>query len=163
MQIADEVQEKLTEGLNAEGRGIGHVALGVVVCAGLIALTAGLAATRAQPPAPGAEPTRDPVKRAIWPSLFSVATLAALRVWNAPSSPARSRALGLWGVLQGANLAFTLWRPRARGAQVAVALTTAGLTAIYARSAAQVDQKAATLTAPTGFAGLASIVATPGH
>jgi len=162
MPLADKAQDKLTETLNAEGRSVAHVATGAAVCAVLIAITATLSIVRAQPPAPGAEPSRHPLRRAIWPSLFSVTTLAAMRVWNAPPSRERRQALGLWAVLQASNIALTLWRPQRRNGQLAAAVTTAGLTAAYAHAASYVDQKAATMTAPTGFAGLAAVVATPG-
>jgi len=161
MHIVDEAQDHLTQTLNAEGRSASHVATGVLICVALIGVSAGLAVLRPQPPAPGAEPPRHPLMRAVWPSLFSMTTLAALRVWNAPPSRARNKALGWWSVLQGSNLAMTLWRPRRRGEQIAAAAATAALTAAYAHSASYVDVKAANLTAPTGFAGLASLVATP--
>lgn len=161
MSIADHAQDKLTESLNAEGRSASHVAIGVAICAALIGVTAAASVVRPQPAAPGAEPSRHPLVRAIWPSLFSVTTLAALRVWNAPSSPERRRALGLWSVLQASNLVMTLWRPTRRSEQVVAAATTAALTAAYAHAAAYVDEKAANMTAPTGFAGLASLAATP--
>lgn len=161
MQILDEGKDKLRDSLNADGRSVSHVATGVALCAALIAITAGLSVALPQPVAPGAKPSRHPFARALWPALFSVTTLAALRVWNAPSSPQRSRALGFWGVLQASNLAMSLWRPKDRTGQVVAAATTAALTAAYAHSAAYVDEKAAKLTAPTGFAGLASVVATP--
>jgi tryptophan-rich sensory protein len=161
MQIADAAQERLTESLNAEGRSLGHVAAGVAVCAVLIGITATLSAVRVQPPAPGAKPSRHPIVRAVWPSLFSVTTLAALRVWNAPPGPRRTHALRLWSLLQASNILITAWRPLRRSEQVAAAATTAALTAAYAHAASYVDEKAATMTAPTGFAGLASIVATP--
>lgn len=161
MSLADHAQDKLTERLNAEGRSAGHVAAGVAICAALIGVTAAASILRPQPAAPGAKPSRHPLVRAIWPSLFSVTTLAALRVWNAPSSPERRRALGLWSVLQASNLVMTLWRPARRSEQVVAAATTAALTAAYAHAAGYVDEKAANMTAPTGFAGLASLVATP--
>lgn len=161
MTLADQAQDKLNETLNAEGRSLAHVATGAAVCAILIGITATLSVTRAQPPAPGAEPSREPLIRAIWPSLFSVTTLAALRVWNAPASAARTRALAMWSVLQATNLAVTWWRPRGRRGQAVAALATAGLTAGYAHAASYVDEKAAHMTAPTGFAGLAALVATP--
>jgi tryptophan-rich sensory protein len=88
-------------------------------------------------------------------------TLAALRVWNAPPSRERGQALTLWSALQASNILLTLWRPRRRAGQLAAAVATAGLTAAYAHAASYVDRKAATMTAPTGFAGLAAVVATP--
>lgn len=161
MSLVDGARERLSESLNAEGRSLGHVAAGVAVCAGLIGLVAAVSVARPQPLAPGDEPERHPLLRAIWPSLFSLTTLAALRVWNAPASARRNRALGFWGVLHAANLILTVWRPTSRGERIAAATTTAVLTAAYAHAAADVDEKAANLAAPTGFAGLAAVIAEP--
>jgi len=163
MNVAEGAQERLVSTLNAEGRSPIHVATGLAICVALIGVTTALSVARPQPPAPGATPSRHPLIRAVWPSLFSITTLAALRVWNAPSSPARRRALGLWSVLQTSNIAMTLWRPRRRVGQIAAAATTAALTATYAHAASYVDEKAANMAAPNGFAGLASLVATPSH
>lgn len=162
MTLADQARDKLEDTLNAEHRSLGHVATGVAVCLAVVGVTASLAVARPQPVAPGAKPSRHPWIRAAWPALSSVTTLAALRVWNAPESPRRTRALAWWGVLQASNLALMVWRPRDRNVQLAAAMATAGLTAAYAHSAAGIDEKAAGLVAPTGFAGLASIVAQPG-
>lgn len=161
MSLIDQAQTKVKEGLNANGRSLGHVATGIGICVALIGVTAGLAALRPQPPAPGAAPSHHLAVRAIWPSLFSVTTLAALRIWNAPTSRDRTRALSLWSVLQTSNLVMTVWRPTHRNGKVFAAITTAALTACYARAAAKVDQKAANMSAPTGFAGLAAIAANP--
>lgn len=161
MNIAQDAQDKVTDSLNAEGRSLTHVAVGAAICAALIGVTAAASARKAQPVAPGGKPVRHPIAKAVWPSLFSLTTLAALRVWNAPDSPRRTRALGWWAALQASNLAMTFWRPTRRGGQAVAAVTTAALTAAYAHQAAYVDRKAADMSAPTGFAGLASLVATP--
>ncbi len=163
MRIADKAQDKATEALNAEGRSASHVAIGAGVAVVLIGLTAALSARRAPALAPGGEPVRNPVAKAVWPAVFSMTTLAALRVWNAPASKARTQALGWWGVLQVSNVLLTLWRPTGKAGQVAAATATAGLTTMYAHVAAEVDQKAASVAAPSGFAGLASLAATPGR
>ncbi|MBT9470733.1 MAG: hypothetical protein IV099_06065 [Phenylobacterium sp.] len=127
----------------------------------MIAVTAALSASGRQAPAPEAKSSRHPLVKAIWPSLFSVTTLAALRVWNAPASRERTRLLGFWNVLQASNLLFSALKPRSQSGQVTAALATAGLTAAYAHAASYVDPKAAALSAPTGFAGLSSVIATP--
>jgi len=163
MTLADKAQDKATEALNAEGRSASHVALGAGIAVALIAVTAALSARRAPALAPGGEPVRHPMAKAVWPAVFSMTTVAALRVWNAPASRARSQALGWWAVLQGSNLVMTLWRPTGRAGQVVAATATAGLTAMYAHVAAEVDQKAAAVAAPGGFAGLASLAAAPGR
>jgi len=161
MTLADKAQDKAVESLNAEGRSVGHIALGAGIAALLIGATAAISARRAPAVAPGGEPVRHPMVKAMWPAVFSVTTLAALRVWNAPDSRARTRALSLWGVLQASNLALIFWRPTGRAGQLVAATATAGLTAAYAHAAADVDQKAANVAAPSGFAGLASLAATP--
>ncbi len=161
MNLADEAQERVADALNAQGRSTSHIATGLVICMGLIAGTAAVAAIRPQPAAPGAEPSRRPLIRAIWPALFSVTTLASLRVWNAPASRQRTNALGLWAVLQASNALMIFLKPRSAPGQVAAAMATAGLTSAYAHVAASVDQRAAQMVAPTGFAGLAAIAATP--
>lgn len=161
MTLASAANEKIAEAINAEHRSLGHVAIGAGVCLALIAVTAALSVSGRQAPAPGAKPSRHPLVKAIWPSLFSVTTLAALRVWNAPASRERARALGFWGVLQASNLLFSALKPRSQSGQVTAALATAGLTAAYAHAASYVDPKAAALSAPTGFAGLSSVIATP--
>lgn len=161
MNIAEETQEKVAETINAEGRDWGHVTVGVIVCLAIVGATTALSVARPQPPAPGAEPSRRPLMRALWPALTSVTTIAALRIWNAPSSKARTRTLSLWGLVQAANAVLLFWRPRDRKMQIASALATAALTTAYARSAAYVDVKAAGLIAPTGFAGVTALVADP--
>lgn len=153
--------DKVSETLNAEHRSLGHVAAGAGICVALIVVTAALSASGRQAPAPGAKPSRHPLVKAIWPSLFSVTTLAALRVWNAPASRERTRALGLWSVLQASNLLFSALKPRHQAGQVTAAVVTAGLTAAYAHAASYVDEKAAAMSAPTGFAGLSTVIATP--
>jgi len=161
MAVIDRMQDEVEEALNADGRSGAHVALGLLICTGVVAINTAVAAARPQPPAPGAKHSRHPLMRSVWPALFSLTTLAALRIWNAPSSPARSRALGLWGALQGLNMFWMLARPRDKTGQAAAAITTAGLTAVYAHAAAAVDPKAAGMVAPTGFAGLSALVARP--
>jgi benzodiazapine receptor len=159
MPLIDKARQVAEDSLNAEGRSASHIALGLLICAGVIAATSAISAARPMPVAPGAKPSSHPFARAVWPALFSVTTLAAVRVWNAPSSPARTRSLSLWGGLQGLNLMWLLWRPKDRTTQIVAALSTAGLTAVYAHSTAEVDEKAAGIVAPTGFAGLSALIA----
>jgi hypothetical protein len=157
-----DIDDKIEEALNAEGRSRSHVALGLLICLGCVGATAAIAASRPQPPAPGArvEKKSSPL-RAIWPALFSVTTLAAVRVWNAPSSPQRTRALGLWGGLQGLNVLWMILGPRDKVTRIVAGLSTAGMTALYARAASDVDAKAASLVAPAIGGSLAALVATP--
>lgn len=158
MELAERAQDKIQAAINAKGRSGRHVALGLLLCAGAIGATAVIAAIKPQPVAPGApRQPRASLGRAIWPALFSVTTIAALRVWNAPESPARTRALSLWGGLQGLNAMWMLLRPKDRITQIAATLSTVTLTAIYARAAQDVDVKAGEMVAPAGWAGLAGL------
>ena len=161
MSITDKAQDKIEETLNAEGRSASHVALGLLICLGCIGATAALAASRPQSAMPGAraQPKSSPM-RAVWPALFSVTTLAAVRLWNAPSSPERTRALSLWGVLQGMNFVWMIVGPHNRNTRLISGLSTAGLTALYARAASSVDAKAAGLVAPAIGGSLAALFAT---
>ena len=101
----DDARDAATGFLNAEGRHPGHVALGVAVTVGF-ALAATLFATRTLAPtrdlrgdghAPVTERPRGPLSL-ILPAVFSVTTLSAVRVWNAPpaSWPRRSAAACGW-------------------------------------------------------------------
>lgn len=164
MTVWDKAQDKVEETLNAEGRSATHVAVGLLICAAAVGATAAIAVVRPQPAAPGAPPERrSSPMRAVWPALFSVTTLAAIRVWNAPSSPERTRALAAWGGLQGLNALWMALRPRDRPTQIAAALTTAGMTALYARAASRVDKKAAGMVAPAGWMSLAGVFGARPH
>lgn len=163
-----EGRKAATEILNSEGRSGVHVLTGLALCAGAVALSALLAARGA-----GAmdraglhrddgrdvvEPPRS-LPALIGPALLSAATLSALRVWNAPASPARTRALGLWGGLQALNGLWMALRPQRLASQIAAALTVAGVTAAYAHEARKLDRGAATIVPPVvGRAGLGNLV-----
>ena len=101
--------------LNAEDRDGRHVALGLAAVIG-IGLIGALAATRGGQAVDrrrlarggDAEVVQAPkgLSSAAMPLILSVSTLSALRVWNAPASPARGAALRFWGVTQAVN---ALW------------------------------------------------------
>lgn len=167
-QIGDQFQGLI----NARGRSSNHVLEGLAICAGAVLISAAVAAKAA--------PTKDNPKRraqnamlekpgfqppkkafqAIWPPLFLTLTLSGVRIWNAPSSPARSRALGLWGLVQGLNAATMLWGPKQQTATVATHLTTLGSAMAYLNEARKVDAPAAAIVSPylgwMTFAGLLS-------
>ncbi|HVV86393.1 MAG TPA: TspO/MBR family protein [Kofleriaceae bacterium] len=94
----------------------------------------------------------------VWTGLYAAMARSAARVWRAPPSPERTRALALWGTQLGLNAAwsvlfFGLRRPRWALVEVGVLLAAI---AAYAAAAARVDRRAAALMAPylawTGFA-----------
>ena len=71
MTLASAANDKIAEAITAEHRSLGHVLIGAGVCLALTAVTAALSVSGRQGPAPGAKPSRHPLVKAIWPSLFS--------------------------------------------------------------------------------------------
>ena len=95
----------------------------------------------------------------VWTGLYATIAYSGWRVWRAPSSPDRTRALALWGVQMAANAAWTPLFFGARKTKLALADLAAQLaaTAGYTATAARVDGPAAATMAPylgwTSFAG----------
>jgi benzodiazapine receptor len=91
-----------------------------------------------------------PVIPAVWTVLNVTTATSAWRMWEAPASPARTQALGLWGVALGLRTAYTplafgqRWRWLATADAAALALVMAA----YTQRAARVDRAAAALAAP---------------
>lgn len=146
--------------LNAENRSGAHVLMGIGLLIGF-GLTAAAIAQRGADEVDragrrAATPGRGVVERprglisALSPFLMSATTLSAMRVWNAPATAARSRALGLWGVTQLTQALIIAARPRRFGFQIAGAMVAAGLASAYAHEARKLDRRAATIAAPTG-------------
>lgn len=153
----DDAQDAAASFLNAEGRGAAHVALGVAVTVGF-ALAATLFARRTIRPrpltlgeddAPITERPRGPLSL-ILPAVFSVTTLSALRVWNAPRQHERTTAMGLWAAAQALNAVWIALRPAGRGLQIAAAMSSAGLAAAFAHEARKLDAGAGKMASPTG-------------
>jgi tryptophan-rich sensory protein len=161
MDLLQDVGDKLEDTLNAEGRDPGHVTLGVVVCIGVVAVSALLAA-RAEPSefqrsvARHSEADNDKLSQ-VWPTLFSLTTLAALRIWNAEHSPARTRALSLWGLSQVFHGIWMTLSPRQRILKIGGGVATAALTAAYAQQARRVDVKAGGMVAPMAGMAIANL------
>ena len=153
----DDVQDAATSFLNAEGRGAAHVVLGVAVTVGF-ALAATVFASRtirarpqylADGDAPITERPHGPLSL-ILPAVFSVTTLSAVRVWNAPARPERTTAMGLWAAAQALNAVWIAMRPASLGLQIAAAMSTAGMAAAFAHEARKLDAEAGKLASPTG-------------
>lgn len=95
----------------------------------------------------------------VWTGLYATIAWSGWRVWRAPSSPERTRALALWGVQMAANAAWTPLFFGARKTKLALADLAAQLAATvgYTATAARVDAPAAATMAPylgwTSFAG----------
>jgi tryptophan-rich sensory protein len=95
-----------------------------------------------------------------WTTLYTLMAASAYRVWRAPDSPARTRALALWGTQLAANAAwsplfFAARNPKAALADLGVLLPTI---AAYTAEARKVDPASAWMMAPylawVGFAGV---------
>ncbi|NJC41589.1 tryptophan-rich sensory protein [Brevundimonas alba] len=153
----DDARDAATEFLNAEGRHPGHVVLGVAVTVGF-ALAATLFASRtvrarpvhlAEDDAPISERPRGPLSL-ILPAVFSVTTLSAVRVWNAPASRERHLAMGLWAAAQALNAVWIAMRPAGRALQIGAAMSSAGMAAAFAHEARKIDARAGKLASPVG-------------
>ncbi|PVM92028.1 TspO/MBR family protein [Caulobacter endophyticus] len=79
-----------------------------------------------------------PLTSLLLPPLFIAMTLSGLRTWNAPSSPARTRALTLWSLTQGFNALWLAFGTKRGGGQLAVATASLGASAAYAVEARKV-------------------------
>jgi benzodiazapine receptor len=109
------------------------------------------------PPADASDATTPPITEKprgplslILPAVFSVTTLSAVRVWNAPARPERTTAMGLWAAAQALNAVWIAMRPASRGLQIAAAMSSAGLAAAFAHEARKLDNRAGKLAAPSG-------------
>ena len=109
------------------------------------------------------KPSFQPPRKAfgpVWTALYALMAASAYRVWRAPSSPARTRALALWGTQLALNAGWSWIFFGARKPAASLVELTAmfGTIAAYANEARKVDPLAAWLIAPylgwTGFAGL---------
>ena len=94
----------------------------------------------------------------VWTFLYGCIAYSGYRVWSQPPSPARSRALGLWGAQLALNAS---WSPLFFGAhqpKVSAAVAGAMVPAIaaYSLTARKIDRPAAALMLPylawSGFA-----------
>jgi len=153
----DDARDAAADFLNADERDAGHVLLGVALTVGFaLAATVFARATISPRPdrmadddAPITERPRGPLSL-ILPAVFSVTTLSAVRVWNAPARPERTAAMGLWAAAQALNAVWIAMRPAGRGLQIAAAMSSAGLAAAFAHEARKLDNRAGKLAAPTG-------------
>ncbi|MBX3481501.1 MAG: tryptophan-rich sensory protein [Caulobacter sp.] len=149
----------------------GHVLLGLLLAGGAVA-AAEMIAARQKPIVDDADlmsdyaeaqgPLNSPPKAAfavIWPSMFTALTISGLRVWNSPSSPSRTRALTLWGLVQGFSATWMALGPRRVGGRVAAAVASVAAGAVYTYHAMKVAPSAGAVAAPTaGWMGVASLL-----
>jgi benzodiazapine receptor len=146
--------------VNGKDRSAGHIATGAALITGAVALSALIAATHAPTRTnvvvrkdydklkqPGFKPP-EKTFATVWPPMFLLLTVSGLRVWNAPASPERTRALGLWGGIQGLNALWMVLGPNRLPAQTVTAVASLGTSLAYAREAAKVDKVSAELVTP---------------
>lgn len=94
-----------------------------------------------------------PLTSLLLPPLFIAMTLSGLRTWNAPASPARTRALTIWSLVQGFNALWLGLGARRVGGQLGAATASLAASAAYALEARKVGGG----TAPDlGWLGLAN-------
>jgi len=96
----------------------------------------------------------------VWTGLYTLMSLSAARIYKAEPSPARTRALTLWGIQLAANAAwsplfFGAHKPKLAMADMAIMVASV---IAYTNEARKVDKSAAWMMAPylawLGFAGL---------
>lgn len=94
-----------------------------------------------------------PLTSLLLPPLFIAMTLSGLRTWNAPSSPARTRALTIWSLVQGFNALWLGLGAKRVGGQLGAATASLAASAAYAMEARKVGGG----TAPDlGWVGVAN-------
>ncbi len=168
--MLQEIGDQFQGLINARGRSTSHVVEGLALCGLAVMASAAVAAAasptkanpkRARESAMLRKPGMQPPKKtfaAVWGPLFVTLTLSGVRIWNAPASNARSRALGLWGGLQAMNALTTLWGPRRQTATLITHLATLGGAFAYLNEARKVDATSAAIVSPylgwMTFAGL---------
>ena len=95
----------------------------------------------------------------IWPPMMMAMTLSGLRVWNAPRSEARTRALTLWSLVQGFNTVWMAAGTKRLGGQVTATVASIAAGGAYALSARRVEAPASSLAGPyLGWMGLANLI-----
>jgi tryptophan-rich sensory protein len=157
--------------INARDEAGSHVLAGVLLTAGAVLVSALVARRNAPTPDnPEIKAAYDKLKpaplqpppavfAAVWPPLFMALTLSGLRIWNAPASPARTRALTLWGLIQGFNALWMALGPKRLGGQMTTAVATLGVAGAYALQARKVDAPASALASPyLGWIGFANVL-----
>jgi translocator protein len=96
----------------------------------------------------------------VWTPLYALIAISGARIWDAPPSPERTRALGLWAAQLAANVEWThLFFGRHRPVlALADVLLLEALIAAYIREARKIDTPAAACFYPyaawTAFATL---------
>lgn len=150
----------LDDTLNARGRSAAHVAGGMALIAGVMLASAVVAYMEGPSEANPKERAKldsldksplQPDKKsfsAVSPPMFLLLTLSAVRIWNAPSSPARSRALGIWVGIQVMHAVTLAVGVKHQTAQLIANIVTMLGGVAYAREAKDADPPSAAIIAP---------------
>ncbi len=147
-------------------RGASLLGLGAFVAVTAIAAGIGAVATQKSVRSPWyrfalKKPSFQPPNKAfapVWTALYGLIAVSGYRVWKAEPSPARTRALALWGSQLALNAAWSaiFFGARKPGAALLDIGALDVAVAAYANEARKVDTTAAWLVAPyaawTGFA-----------
>ena len=94
----------------------------------------------------------------VWTTLYALQAASAYRVWRAPKSPDRTKALALWATQLGLNATWAplFFREHSQKAALGDVAALDATLAAYVHRAAKVDRTAAWLAAPylawVGFA-----------
>lgn len=86
----------------------------------------------------------------VWTGLYALIAASGYRVWRAPASPERTRALGFWGAQLGLNAAWSMLffgKEDPRAALIDIGLLRVAVDA-YTRTATKVDPAARWMMAP---------------
>ncbi|MFN3521676.1 MAG: tryptophan-rich sensory protein [Phenylobacterium sp.] len=129
----------------------GHILIGLALAGGVLACSALAGAGEARREAREAEGDAEPEEPGrmaslvsiLWPPALLALTAQGLRVWSAPRSPQRTRALGLWGAVQMLAAAWTAWGTRRLGGDLTLSAAALATGAAFALSARQVATPAA--------------------
>ena len=165
------LRDRIDTLVDERGHAARHVAAGLGLTVGAV-LIAALIARRNAPidDDPDVQAEHDRLKRPafqppkavfgmVWPPLFMAITLSGLRLWNAPASAARTRALTLWTAIQGLTALWMALGTRRLGGRLTAAVATLGTAGAYALEARKIDAPATGLAAPyLGWMGLANIL-----
>ena len=154
------LDEALDESLNARDRSAAHVATGFALVAGALLGTALVAYREGPSENNPKERARlaslkkapfQPSKKsfaAVMPPMFLLLTMSAIRIWNAPSSVQRTRALAIWAGLQVLHAATMLVGVKQQSAQLVANVATVLGGMAYANDARKVDPPSAAIIAP---------------
>ena len=154
------LEAALDDTMNARGRSAAHVAAGLAIVIGAVFASAIVAYGEGPSDAnPKEKQALDSLEKsplqpsqktfaAVWPPMFLLLTLSAVRIWNAPDSPPRTRALLVWVGVQVLHAVSMVVGVKQQTAQLLANLANMAGGFFYAREAKKVDPPSAAIIAP---------------